>query len=484
MDAHLLFRKKAALTEDGLPWLRGGSAYPHPARRNTSGKAVVSAILVRALLAALEGQIQRALRQSNGVAVEVSSKSNPGTTAWCAQVNNALCLPHGDANKVTYHFGVVFIIEALAHPHTAGDFWAAYAELLHAYQQHGKQSGLLPTLVRASDELYYFARYGAPSQGGATTQDRFLNLNVQDNAGLNFGVQADQLDLTPLQNVAACQQFAKHSPHQAVPVANFNTTLRQAVAKAIANLSTEVEAILAAGQVPFLLGPTGAGKTSAVRQVATGNGWGFEEVAGSAAFADADLVGLRMPGGVNVPGVLARAFGRARMLDETVLVFFDELTRFNARALDILMRPLLPTPQAIAHALGYTEATGDVRVVEAPLWGVEWAAAERIYIALAANPWGSPLDPALMRRVVPVQADFADNVAACFANPLADAVQASWKAAREGTLPLPLEYQALTQAQHAKDVSILRPYLARLYALDSTAASGFTTILEGMGIKL
>jgi len=60
MDTVLLFRKRTPLTEDGLPWLRGAEEHPWTARRNASGKGVVSAILVRALLT------PRAPRQRRG----------------------------------------------------------------------------------------------------------------------------------------------------------------------------------------------------------------------------------------------------------------------------------------------------------------------------------------------------------------------------------------------------------------------------------
>ena len=57
MDTVLLFRKRTPLTDDRLPWLRGSEEHPWAARRNASGKGVVSAILVRALLSALEGSV-------------------------------------------------------------------------------------------------------------------------------------------------------------------------------------------------------------------------------------------------------------------------------------------------------------------------------------------------------------------------------------------------------------------------------------------
>jgi hypothetical protein len=57
MDTVLLFRKRTPLTDDRLPWLRGSEEHPWTARRNTSGKGVVSAILVQALLNALDSSV-------------------------------------------------------------------------------------------------------------------------------------------------------------------------------------------------------------------------------------------------------------------------------------------------------------------------------------------------------------------------------------------------------------------------------------------
>ena len=53
MDTSLLFRKRAALTDEGLPWLRGDErSAAWCAHRNSTGEAGVSAILIRAVQAA------------------------------------------------------------------------------------------------------------------------------------------------------------------------------------------------------------------------------------------------------------------------------------------------------------------------------------------------------------------------------------------------------------------------------------------------
>ncbi len=60
MDTLLLFRKRTPLVEDHIPWLRGGEEHSWTARRNRTGKAAVSAILVRALLSTLDGCVLEA----------------------------------------------------------------------------------------------------------------------------------------------------------------------------------------------------------------------------------------------------------------------------------------------------------------------------------------------------------------------------------------------------------------------------------------
>jgi len=286
--------------------------------------------------------------------------------------------------------------------------------------------------------------------------------------------------ITPPQAIAA--QPPPASPPPPSPAATFRDRILQAVAGAISALADQVEAVLAAGEVPFLIGPTGCGKTSAVRLVATRNAWGFEEVSGSPSFADADLAGVKMAGGVELAGPFARAFRRARD-GEVVLLFIDEFLRFNTRAQDILVRPLLPTPPSVAQAMGIRTAEF-VRLLEAPLWGVEWAPCSRARLAIACNPWGSVLDPAVVRRVTPVPVAFAPAVARLFTTPLQNAIEASWKAVQGGQLPLPIEYQALTTAEAPDDRRFLAAYFGRLGAIDPAAAEGFRKVLQGIGVTV
>lgn len=160
MDIYLLFRKKSPLTEEGLPWLRGAFEHEFTARRNSSGRAVVSAVLVRSLLACLDGAVQYAEANTGGdIVARVRSSSAPSSHAICAWKGSTFYIPHGEANKITYHAGVLAMLRALARPAQAADFWEAYQALQSAYILHGKAPDIQESLCRACDELYYFMRY-------------------------------------------------------------------------------------------------------------------------------------------------------------------------------------------------------------------------------------------------------------------------------------------------------------------------------------
>ena len=263
----------------------------------------------------------------------------------------------------------------------------------------------------------------------------------------------------------------------------FNRRVRRAICQAVAHLADLVDPILQAYKTPFLIGPTDVAKTSAIRLVALRHGWGFEALDGMSSFADADLVGLRTDHAVYA-SVIARAFQRARSGD-TVLLFLDELTRLNQRAMDVLMRPLLPIPAEVAWAQRVPTDDGQaVRMVEVPMWGLDWAPVDRCKVALACNLWGSALDPALVRSTVPLEVGFDPAVAALFQKPARDAIETSWKLVTEGQLPLPIGYTLLAEAADPADLGFAPTYFAQLRAIDRPAAEGFRKLLEGMGIRV
>ena len=293
----------------------------------------------------------------------------------------------------------------------------------------------------------------------------------------------DLFAATSLKPISADIVFPTKEEKQCVEqVEDFNECVSREISKAVSSLAENVLAVLKEGYVPFLLGPTGVGKTSAIRQVALATQSLLIEHAGADSFTDSDLVGVEMPSGKRMPGPIGNALTHAREMGEPVLLFLDEFLRYNSRAQESLMRLLLPIPAEITRVMGISH-DGAIRATSAPFWGDEWAPAESVSIVLAANPWGNVPDPALVRRTVPIMVGFDNNVAGLFSQKTRAAIDLSWKGTADGSLPLPIEYGELARAQSADDPAILSRYTNRLMALDPAAAKGFETLLSNLGAK-
>jgi hypothetical protein len=285
------------------------------------------------------------------------------------------------------------------------------------------------------------------------------------------------VDVRPLTKGKKPTGAKKNTISAALP---FGEQVSDEIGLAITNLSFDIEELLLDGQVPLVIGPTGCGKTSAHRMIALRNKQSLVESAGAASYSDADMVGIVHVNGDPFPGPIADAFSAAREMGENVLLFLDEFTRFNARAQEALMRPLLPIAADAAQAMGI-DTKVPVRITSAPFWGTEWGPAEKIQMSLACNPWGTTIDPALIRRTNPVFASFPDDLAELFSDKVGQAIKASWSAVEDGRWPLPIEYQALAKAKSPDDASIFRAYSHRLRAIDPAAADGFSATLQSLG---
>ncbi len=301
---------------------------------------------------------------------------------------------------------------------------------------------------------------------------------------LSAALQNDDLfaAVTSLKPINADIVFPKEGKQKVEQVEDFNERVKREISKAVASLAEDVLAVLKEGYVPFLLGATGVGKTSAIRQVALATQSLLIEHAGADSFTDSDLVGVEMPSGKRMPGPIGNALTHAREMGEPVLLFLDEFLRYNSRAQESLMRLLLPIPSEITRVMGISH-DGAIRATSAPFWGDEWAPAESVSIVLAANPWGNIPDPALVRRTVPIMVSFENNVAGLFSQKTRAAIDLSWKGTADGSLPLPIEYGELARAQSADDPAILARYTNRLMALDPAAAKGFEILLGNLGAK-
>lgn len=272
------------------------------------------------------------------------------------------------------------------------------------------------------------------------------------------------------------------SAHQEHNPTDFSKKVQAKVRAIITGLGRKVGKVLeTSARPPLLLGPTGTGKTSAVQALAVKRGWGLEVVPGTPSWSDPDLVGLHLHSG-DVVGPVTRAMRRAQF-GEDVVLFLDEFYQLSERAQALGLHLFQPVAADVAEAMGI-ETEEPVYRVETPMWGEEWAPVSKLHIIAAANPWGTIPNPALVRRTKPVLVKFSRAVSNLFSDRVKAAVETSWKAAQDGTLPLPMEYGLLVEASEPDDVNIVKEYIAMLMSLDRAAADGFRTLLRGQGVSL
>jgi len=407
MDTVLLFRKRTPLTEDGLPWLRGAEEHPWMARRNASGKGVVSAILVRALLSALEGNVLEARRSrpANHVNAVVRSHSTPGSAAECwLDWSSSRCgVPHGEATKVTYHLGVLAILQALGEPDLAQDFWQAYTGLLGAFRQYGRAAEIKEPLCRTADELYFWLRYGPADPDSAHSRLEALQIGPQHPTP--EPTELFSMNLNPLTDPDALRSLLGEAPaaeEAAASVVDEPATPGGFVGWQAAALA----GALASGDNILLAGPTGTGKTFALHQVVQHMDAFLVTIEGKEGLTDLDFIGAILPQEDGsrrwIDGPLLRAMRQARL--EPVLLFLDEVNRIPRVHLNILLGLMnLKSGQACRQMGMDAEGEGPFYIVEAPMTSeVVACPAERLRIVAAGN-FGRAyqvydLDPAVRRR--------------------------------------------------------------------------------------
>jgi hypothetical protein len=406
MDISLLFRKRTPLTDDRIPWLRGAEEHTFTARRNTTGKGVVSAILVRALLSTLESCVLEAQRTSSTdhVHAVVRSHTRPGTAAECwLDWSTSRCgVPHGDETKVTYHLGVLAIIQSLADPKITQDFWQAYLGLLDAYRKYARGEEIKEALCRTADELYYQLRYGSFDPEPSHSRLEALQIGPQhprdasDMFSLNVSPLTDPDALRTLLGSRALQDNASRlTQEQPVQSGGFVGWQADALAKAIIS-----------GENILLAGPTGSGKTFALHQVVEHLDFFLVTIEGKEGLTDLDFIGAILPqeDGTRkwVDGPLLRAMRQARL--EPVLLFLDEVNRIPRPHLNILLGLMNPKSVQACRQMGIeVEGASPFYIVEAPMTSEIVACPAQHLRIVAAGNFGRAyqvydLDPAVRRR--------------------------------------------------------------------------------------
>ena len=407
MDTALLFRKHTPLTDDHLPWLRGAEEHAWTARRNASGKGVVSAILVRSLLSALDSSVLEAhrSRSANHVRAIVRSHAKPDAAAecWLDWSSNRCGVPHGEDTKVTYHLGVLAIVQSLADPNLAQDFWQSYTGLLGTFRQYGRSEEIKEPLCRAADELYYFLRYG--SDNPEPSHSRLEALQIGPQRPTPDSAEMFPMNVSPLTDPDALRTLLGSAPAQEGSVPH---TAEEPVLPGgfVGWQATALAKALASGDNILLAGPTGSGKTLALHQVVQTMDAFLVTIEGKEGLTDLDFIGAILPqeDGTRkwVDGPLLRAMRQARL--EPVLLFLDEVNRIPRVHLNILLGIMNPKSGQTCRQMGMdTRGEGPFYMVETPMTSeIITCPAEHLRIVAAGN-FGRAyqvydLDPAVRRR--------------------------------------------------------------------------------------
>jgi hypothetical protein len=407
MDIQLLFRKSTPLIDDHLPWLAGSEEHRFIARRNPSGRGIVSAILVRALMSTLEGNVLEAYSANSGdpLRLVVRSLSRPGSVSrcWLDWSNNRCGIPHGELTKVTYHLGVLVIVQALTHPVAANDFWKAYASLMQVFRKYGRSGEIKEALCRAADELYYLLRYGTAGPDASHSRLEALRIGPQQPGIDILGFHA--LDLSPLTDPEALNRLLGDDSDQPDP----NPIVVREPARPGGFIGWQAQALakaLAAGDNILLAGPTGTGKTYALQQVIQGLDSFLVTIEGKEGLTDLDFLGAILPqeDGTRqwVDGPLLRAMRQARL--EPVLLFLDEVNRIPRVHLNLLLGLMNPKSKQACQQMGMQlRGDGPFYIIETPMTSEVVACPVRQLRIVAAGNFGRlyqvyDLDPAVRRR--------------------------------------------------------------------------------------
>ncbi len=434
MDTSLLFRKRSALTEEGLPWLRADErSAAWCARRNLTGEAGVSAILIRAVQAAAQHHaicdVRFSAKDGRPLLIVSSTSKSTGKVIesylWSGSPWLAY-LPNGSPDRATYYLGLLVLAEAMAAPTAYGDLLDAYEDLITATKGGAILAAHKDLLCRVADEIYYALRYMDLPVDSAN--DRLGDLTIYDLAAV--GTISASTGVTPYVSQVFYEAAELHayragtSGAAATPVAPIVKPTPTRSPKPRQTPPVKVPSVLGLGRFVgrqaqliydglrrnktiLLAGPTGTGKTLAVEEVAQQlPDARLFRVEGKEGMLDVDFLGNIVPREdlrVWQDGPLAEAILAAQC--DPVLLFLDEATRFPREQINLLIGFLNRKSGDICRQEGLAvDGDGPFYVARVPQDNskVFVCPCDHLLIVAAAN-FGKdyavyPLDPALRRR--------------------------------------------------------------------------------------
>ncbi len=325
----ILFSRKREI--DIFPQLHGGQEITYPARRNPNRVGYLSAMLCKACVVALKGDvIGISLLQPPGT-VMVRSRSQSGSDYYHSYLEgNKAWLPRG---SITYHLGLIALAEALVEKDKARDLLDALEELLDYRGKSSDADGKYQELLmHLSDELYYWARW----QDGDPAKDpeRLDTFQVFDAASPPEVTMGEPIEPEVLTNLGKLREYRSgkkpevpEEPTEPVP----------AKSRFRGPQLAELVESLDLGMHCLLVGPTATGKSLCAFEA-------FERtkgkkpvfvIEGHESLKEFDLLGGHTPDGRGSfswrDGVLVTAMKAGGYL------FIDEANRMPTRTLNILL---------------------------------------------------------------------------------------------------------------------------------------------------
>lgn len=326
--SQILFSRRREV--ENFPALRGCQEFTYVARRNRKGRGYLSAMLCKAVVVALQGDVTgiTALAEG-GVTVRSRSQSGAGFHT-CYLVGERAWLPRGN---VTYHLGLLMLAEALAEKERAVDLLDAWEELLDYRDSLGGSvdERYKEVLMHVCDELYFWAKYkdGDPDRDPERLDSA---LQVLDAAEPPTVTPEGPIGATVFTDLGALRVYRRGEtvdpaePVEAMPRARFRGW----------QLPELIE-FLDIGLHCLLVGPTATGKSLCAFEAferAKGKKPVFV-IEGHESLKEFDLLGCYTPDGkggfIWRDGLLVQAMRAGGYL------FVDEANRMTTRTINVLL---------------------------------------------------------------------------------------------------------------------------------------------------
>jgi len=323
--------------------------------------------------------------------------------------------PHGGPNRVTYHLGIVAVLEALAElpeavaDNPVWDFWRAYHQLLAAYDLAGGiKPTIRPNLLEAADELYYWLVYRHEPEPDPFSSINWLEIMTGHpvNDFQPSAVGNTPLDVQILTDAGKMASVLKGAGKAAPPPTSTSETEQPHFGGFVGPQGPILNQAVQFGDNCLLAGPTGTGKTFLTEIVALENEFTLVEIKGMEGMLDLDIIGAILPQEDGsrkwVDGPLVRAMRMAQT--DPVILFVDEINRIPREQVNLFIGMMNPKPAELCKLQGIpVSGPGPFYVLEIPMTGeIVWCPTAHLRIVAAGN-FGRDyavydLDPALRRR--------------------------------------------------------------------------------------